>query len=57
LIPVYAAPHLVKGLSPSLQKRMQGKSCFNFTDLEPGQLKELDAMTKKGYAGFIKQFP
>ena len=57
LIPVYAAPHLVKDLSPSLQKRMQGKSCFNFTDIEPGQLKELDAVAKKGYAGFIKQFP
>jgi hypothetical protein len=57
LIPVYAAPYLVKDLSPSLQKRMQGKSCFNFTDIEPAHLKELDVVTKKGYAGFIKQFP
>ena len=57
LIPVYAAPQLVKGLSPSLKKRMQGKSCFNFTDVEPAHLKELDVVTKKGSAGFIKQFP
>ena len=57
LIPVYAAPQLVKDLSPSLKKRMQGKSCFNFTDIEPAHLKELDVVTKKGFAGFIKQFP
>jgi hypothetical protein len=31
---------------------MQGKSCFNFTTVEPGQLKELAAVTKKGIAGF-----
>jgi hypothetical protein len=57
LISVSAAPQLVKDLSPSLKKRMQGKSCFNFTDVEPAHLKELDVVTKKGYAGFIKQFP
>ena len=57
LVPVYAAPQLVKDLSPSLKKRMQGKGCFNFTDIEPAHLKELDVVTKKGYAGFIKQFP
>jgi hypothetical protein len=57
LIPVYAAPQLVKDLSPSLKKRMQGKSCFNFMDIEPAHLKELEVVTKKGYAGFIKQFP
>jgi hypothetical protein len=30
LIPVYMFPDLLKGLSPALEKRMQGKSCFNF---------------------------
>ena len=30
----------------------RGKSCFNFTTVEPGQLKELAAVTKKGIAGF-----
>jgi hypothetical protein len=57
LIPVYTTPQLVKDLSPSLKKRMHGKGCFNFTDVEPGHLKELDAVTKKGYVGFIEQFP
>jgi hypothetical protein len=50
LIPVYAIPALAKTISPSLQKRMQGKSCFNFTSVEPAHVKELAALTKKGAA-------
>jgi hypothetical protein len=57
LIPVYAAPALLKGLSPSLLKRMQGKSCFNFTAIDPAHVEELTALTKKGFGGFIKKFP
>jgi hypothetical protein len=57
LIPVYANPALLEDLSPSLRKRMQGKSCFNFTEIEPAHVKELEAVTKKGFAGFIKKFP
>jgi hypothetical protein len=50
LMPVYACPDLVKELSPSLKKRMQGKSCFNFTTIDPAHVKELSALTKKGFA-------
>jgi hypothetical protein len=50
LMPVYSCPDLVKALSPALKKRMQGKSCFNFTTIEPAQVKELSALTKKGLA-------
>ena len=57
LIPVYANPALLKDASPSLLKRKQGKSCFNFTAIEPAHVKELAAITKRGYAGFVKQFP
>jgi hypothetical protein len=57
LIPVYAAPALLKGVSPSLLKRMQGKSCFNFRVIDPEHVKELKALTKKGVDGFIKKFP
>jgi hypothetical protein len=52
LMPVYANTALRNSLSPALKKRMQGKACFNFTTVEPGQLKELAAVTKKGIAGF-----
>jgi hypothetical protein len=57
LIPVYASATLREALSPSLRKRMQGKSCFNFTKIDPAHVKELAAVTKKGFAGFIKRFP
>lgn len=52
LMPIYASPDLVKALSPALRKRMQGKSCFNFTTIAPAQLKELAALTKTGIARF-----
>jgi hypothetical protein len=50
LMPVYACPELLKGMSPSLRKRMQGKSCFNFTTIDPEQVNELAVLTKKGFA-------
>jgi hypothetical protein len=52
LMPVYTNKALRDSLSPSLRKRMQGKSCFNFTTVETAQLKELAAITKKGIASF-----
>jgi hypothetical protein len=54
LIPVYACPELVKDLSPRLRQRMQGKSCFNFTTIDPVLLKELGAVTKRGLATLKK---
>src|SRR6185295_2856573 len=47
LMPVYIDEALRDGLSPALRKRMQGKSCFNFTTVEPAVLKELAAVTRK----------
>jgi hypothetical protein len=38
-------------ITPSLRKRMQGKSCFNFTAIEPAHVKGLKALTKKGFDG------
>ena len=52
LMPVYMRPELLKTLSPRLTKRMQGKSCFNFTTVDPDEAKELSAVTKAGIAGF-----
>ena len=52
LMPLYGNMALCNSLSPALRKRMQGKACFNFTTVEPAQLKELAAVTKKGIAGF-----
>jgi hypothetical protein len=52
LMPVYAVPDLLKGMSPALKKRMQGKACFNFTAIDPRQAKELAALTKAGMSAF-----
>lgn len=45
LMPVYEDPGLLDGISPGLRKRMQGKSCFNFTAMDAALLDELDALT------------
>ena len=52
LMPVYGNPTLLATVSPALRKRMQGKACFNFTAIEADQVKELSALTKKGFDGF-----
>lgn len=54
LMPVYADPALLDDISPELKKRMQGKSCFNFKKPDAVLFKELKALTKKGYASYIK---
>jgi hypothetical protein len=52
LMPIYADPRLQKSLSPALKKRMQGKSCFNFTSLDELLAAELAALTRRGIAAF-----
>jgi hypothetical protein len=45
LMPVYAHPELLEGISEPLKKRMQGKSCFNFTKIDEPILDELARLT------------
>jgi len=52
LMSVYASPDLLKGMSPELKKRMQGKSCFNFKEVDEKLFKELAQLTKAGAAKF-----
>jgi hypothetical protein len=44
LMPVYMFPELLKGLSPGLRARMQGKSCFNFKRVDPELFAEVDGL-------------
>ena len=46
-MPVYGAT--LSGMSPALKKRMQGKACFNFTEVDKHLMKELSELTRKGY--------
>jgi hypothetical protein len=52
LMSVYASPDLLKTMSPELKKRMQGKSCFNFKEVDESLFKELAKLTKAGAARF-----
>ena len=52
LMPVYVHPDLLDGLSPELRKRMQGKSCFNFTRPDDALFAELETLTAAGFARF-----
>jgi hypothetical protein len=52
LLPLYCNPELVKGISPELKKRMQGKACFNFTAVDKKLFGELRKLTQVGYKDF-----
>ena len=45
LMPAYAFPDLLEGISPQLRRRMQGKSCFNFTAVDESLIAELESLT------------
>jgi hypothetical protein len=55
LMPVYLKPELLASASPEFRNRMQGKSCFNFTSVEPALLKELSSLCKAGFATYKEQ--
>ena len=55
LMPVYALPGLIVTISPDLKKRMQGKSCFNFTSPDEKLFKELRKLTKAGFSRFTSK--
>ena len=52
LMPVYRFPELLKGISPELKKRMQGKACFNFKEVDEKLFAELARLTEEGYKRF-----
>lgn len=52
LVPVYADPSLLDGISPALRNRMQGKNCFAFKKPEPELLAELGKLIETGVKAF-----
>ena len=52
LMPVYAFPDLMDAASPQLRKRMQGKSCFNFSRVDEPLFTELEGLTARGIERF-----
>jgi len=55
LMPVYGLPELAAMISPELKKRMQGKSCFNFTSPDEKLFNELRKLTKAGFTRFTSK--
>lgn len=52
LMPLYVFPQMLNDLSPALRERMQGKSCFRFTRIDPGLFDELRVQTQEGLKRF-----
>jgi hypothetical protein len=50
LMGVYGAPELADSMSPELRRRMQGKSCFNFTRIDESLFAELATLTERSIA-------
>ena len=55
LMPVYALEELRNAMSPELKKRMQGKSCFNFSSPDEKLFKELAKLTRIGFKRFTSK--
>ena len=47
LMPLYALPTLREKVPLNLQKRMQGKSCFNFKEVEAELFDALERLTSQ----------
>lgn len=46
-MPIYAG--MGSQISPKLKRRMQGKACFNFAEVDRALFNELRTVTKRGY--------
>ena len=51
LMPVYMR---TMAMSPALERRMQGKACFNFSVVDAPLIDELRRLTRQGYEGWQK---
>ena len=54
LMGVYGDPGLIALMSPELRKRMQGKSCFNFTKIDEELFAELAVLTERAATHYPK---
>jgi hypothetical protein len=53
LMSVYSSPALMASMSPDLRRRMQGKSCFNFTTVDESLFEELARITRAGFEPYL----
>ena len=55
LMPAYACEEVREAISTELKKRMQGKSCFNFSTPDAKLFKELSKLTRIGFKRFTSK--
>lgn len=55
LMPVYLEPSLLDAVSAGLRQRMQGKSCFNFSQADEALFAELAVLTEAAFASYCRQ--
>jgi hypothetical protein len=55
LMGLYTFPEMLKSVSPALRRRMQGKSCFNFTHIDEELFAELERLTAASAKGFAEK--
>jgi hypothetical protein len=55
LLFLYYNPAALKGMSPALKKRMQGKACFNFTAVDEACFAELGRLIAEGLKRYKNQ--
>ena len=53
LMSVYADPAVLASMSPELKRRMQGKSCFNFTHVDEPLFTELARITVSTFEAHV----
>jgi hypothetical protein len=53
LMSLYALPELADSMSPALRRRMQGKSCFNFSRVDEPLFEELARITRAGFEPYL----
>jgi hypothetical protein len=52
LMPIYMNAAMQKRIPPELKKRMQGKACFNFSEVDPALFRQLADLTAAGFEGY-----
>lgn len=59
LMPIYMYPEMIHDMSTALRKRMHGKSCFNFNNMQSDEVfDELASYTSRGFERFrIENLP
>ncbi len=51
-MPVYMNAAMQKRVPPELKKRMQGKACFNFSEVDPALFRQLADLTAAGFDAY-----